>query len=164
MFFQINKMILLAGRTEATVIDFRLALREVDPSSTLKDLSTFCSNLKDSPLDIDIEIPPSQKSDLETNEGVYTNDVSREFSLEEPQESSTCALRPDWMDDELIFPPIENGRVVTGKDSDKIVLTADEQRTPVVLADIIIADDDEEVPEKEPVSVPLPTQPAKVSP
>lgn len=149
--------------------DFRLSLHDVEPAATLKDLRSFCSDLKATPLEVDIEVSAPVESDLVKYENGYAKlDGSVRGPGGEPSGSfagqnevtnavdGTNHQRPEWMDEGLIFPPISY--LSLGKDIEKVPLKNEEQRFPAVVADIVIADEDEDISRSPPLPNLTPAQ------
>ncbi|OQV23924.1 hypothetical protein BV898_02272 [Hypsibius exemplaris] len=152
----------LAGREEPLVQDFRLALRDVEPSASLKDIHSFCTNIRNSPLDTKLFYPLPAESEIYTAPNfdsvaamtqTCTPVVAAADSGQSDREREEAAgknSRPDWMDQDLIFPPIDQWLPVTQSASatEKQLSTLDDsQRGTVTLADIIIGADDEDMSE-----------------
>ena len=147
----------IGGRTDPTVQDFRLAFHDVEPSVSLKDVHSFCANVRASPLpDAKLFYPLPAESEIYTApnfDSVLALAKSRTATDGDPTGSNSVpdgGGRPEWMDEDLIFPPIDQWLPSAAMQLEEEATSAaadDAQRTATAVADVIIGDDEEDVAE-----------------
>ncbi|XP_055342775.1 transcription initiation factor TFIID subunit 3-like [Paramacrobiotus metropolitanus] len=154
----------LAERTEPEVGDFRLALSDIEPCVSLKNLRSFCVSLADDPLEIAIDMVRGNTPDLAKSEpqekmaNAVVENGEKSHGTDE-RDSSSSIVRPEWMDDDILFPPVEPLQRV--EEAEKT--TKEEQLVTAGVPDVVIIADEEEDLE-EPVATSTLNAAGRVSP